>query len=67
MRWFSLKEGYKKKPVWVNIDQIIQIRFSSGSDGQPVVGLISASGEEITSHDAEDIEKLERVLQRNSC
>jgi hypothetical protein len=67
MRWFALKEGYKKKPIWVNIDQIIQIRFGVGSDGQPLAYLSTASGEELSTHDTDDLEKLERVLHKNSC
>ncbi len=67
MRWFPLKEGYQKKAVWLNIDQIIQIRFSTGSDGLPMAYLVSATGAELTTHDPDDLEKLQQVLQRNAC
>lgn len=67
MRWFPLKEGYQKKPLWLNIDQVIQIRFTTGSDGQPMAYIVGSNSAEMTTHDAEDLEKLQQILQRNAC
>ncbi|MDR3709688.1 MAG: hypothetical protein P4L33_15430 [Capsulimonadaceae bacterium] len=67
MRWFPLKEGYQKKLVWVNIDQLTCIKFSIGADGGPMAYLIVSNGTELTSHDTDDLEKLQHLLQKNVC
>jgi len=66
MRWFALKEGYQKKPLWVNIDQVTHLRFTTGSDGLPMAFMVVSNGSEITTHDQEDLDKLQKVLTRNS-
>ena len=67
MRWFQIKEGYQKKAIWVNMDQIANVKFATGSDNLPMAYLILADGMELTTHDSEDLEKLAQILQRNSC
>jgi len=67
MRWYPLKEGYQKKLLWLNIDQVIHIRFTTGSDGLPMAYLVGTNGTELTTHDPEDLEKLQQILQRNAC
>lgn len=67
MRWFPLKEGYQKKVVWVNIDHVTSVKFSTGADGLPMAYMILSTGAEVTTHDNEDLDKLHKILQKNSC
>ena len=67
MRWIQMKEGYARKPLWINMDNVCSIKFSVGSDGQPMCYMTAADGEEVTTHDHDDLEKIKQVLQRNLC
>jgi len=67
MRWLQIKEGYQKKQLYVNVDQLANIKFAVGSDGAPMAYLIYNDGMELTTHDPEDLEKVKQILQRNAC
>ena len=67
MRWFPLKEGYQKKIVWVNVDHVTTVKFASGADGMPMAYMTLSTGSEVTTHDKDDLDKLQRILEKNTC
>ena len=67
MRWYPLKEGYQKRTVYINFDLVTSVKFATGADGLPMAYMLMSTGAEVTTHDTEDLDKLHKMLERNSA